>query len=73
MEQKLDEISKKLSVLIALLAKSVPDFIDNKEMIKMLDRYGLSNNEVAAILGMKPSAVSMARLRMKEKNDKAEN
>lgn len=75
MEEKLDVISKKLSILIALMAKSLPEPLDTKEGIKLLDAYDLSNNEVASILGMKPNAVSMARARMKEgtKNGKTEN
>lgn len=64
MEDKLEIISKKLSILIALMVKSLPEGIDTKESIKLFDGYGLSNVEVAAILGMKPSAVSMARSRM---------
>ena len=73
MEEKLDTISKKLSILIALMARSLPEPLDTKEGIKLLDGYDLSNNEVASILGMKPNAVSMARARMKwQKNGKAE-
>ncbi len=73
MEEKLDIISKKLSILIALMARSLPEPLDTKEGIKLLDGYDLSNNEVASILGMKPNAVSMARARMKgQKNGKAE-
>lgn len=73
MEEKLDTISKKLSILIALMTKSLPEPLDAKEGIRLLDSYDLSNNEVASILGMKPNAVSMARTRMKgQKNGKAE-
>lgn len=73
MEEKLDTISKKLSILIALMARSLPEPLDTKEGIKLLDGYDLSNNEVASILGMKPNAVSMARARMKgQKNGKTE-
>ena len=73
MEEKLDIISKKLSILIALMARSLPEPLDTKEGIKLLDGYDLSNNEVASILGMKPNAVSMARARMKgQKNGKTE-
>lgn len=69
MEEKLDTISKKLSILIALMAKSLPEPLDTKEGIKLLDGYDLSNNDVASILGMKPNAVSMARARMKGQKD----
>lgn len=73
MEEKLDIISKKLSILIALMAKCLPEPLDTKEGVRLLDSYDLSNNEVASILGMKPNAVSMARARMKgQKNGKAE-
>lgn len=73
MEEKLDIISKKLSILIALMARSLPEPLNTKEGIKLLDGYDLSNNEVASILGMKPNAVSMARARMKgQKNGKTE-
>lgn len=64
MEDKLDDISKKLSILIALTVRSLPESIDTKESIKLLDSYGLPNAEIASILGMKPNAVSMARTRM---------
>ncbi len=72
MEDKLEIISKKLSILIALTVRSLPDALDTKSSIQLLDSYGLSNVEVAAILGMKPNAVSMARARMNGgKNGKA--
>jgi predicted transcriptional regulator len=64
MENTLETISKKLSILIALTVRSLPEGIDTKESIRLLDSYGLSNGEVASILGMKPNAVSMARIRM---------
>ena len=69
MEGKLEDISKKLSILIALVVRSLPEGLDTKQGIKLLDGYGLSNIEIATILGMKPSAVSMARSRMKGKKD----
>lgn len=69
MESKLEDISKKLSILIALVVRSLPEGLDTKQGIKLLDGYGLSNIEIATILGMKPSAVSMARSRMKGKKD----
>lgn len=73
MESKLEDISKKLSILIALVVRSLPEGLDTKQGIKLLDGYGLSNIEIATILGMKPSAVSMARSRMKgEKDGKTE-
>lgn len=72
MEDKLETISKKLSILIALTVRSLPEGVNTKESIKLLDTYGLSNVEVASILGMKPNAVSMARSRMGGgKNDKS--
>ena len=69
MEGKLEDISTKLSILIALVVRSLPEGLDTKQGIKLLDGYGLSNIEIATILGMKPSAVSMARSRMKGKKD----
>lgn len=69
MESKLEDISKKLSILIALVVRSLPEGLDTKQGIKLLDGYGLSNIEIATILDMKPSAVSMARSRMKGKKD----
>lgn len=69
MESKLEDISKKLSILIALVVRNLPEGLDTKQGIKLLDGYGLSNTEIAVILGMKPSAVSMARSRMKGKKD----
>ncbi len=64
MEDKLEIISKKLSILIALIIRASPESVDTKNSIKLLDSYGLSNVEVSAILGMKSNAVSMARARM---------
>lgn len=69
MEDKLEIISRKLSILIALTVRSLPEGISAKESIGLLDSYGLSNAEVASILGMKPNAVSMARIRMKGGKD----
>lgn len=64
MDDTLEIISKKLSILIALTVRSLPESVDTKQSIKLLNSYGLSNVEMAAILGMKPNAVSMARARM---------
>lgn len=72
MNETLEIISKKLSILISLMVRSLPEGTDTKHAIQLLDSYGLSNVEIATMLGMKPNAVSMARARMNGgKNDKS--
>lgn len=44
MEDKLEIISKKISILIALTVRSLPDTLDTRNSIKLLDSYGLSSS-----------------------------
>lgn len=65
MEGKLDTISKKMSVIIGLLAVDKADSISQKDMIAKLVGAELSNGEIASVLGISPNAVAIAKSRMK--------
>lgn len=64
MEDKLDIISKKMSVIISLLLADKSDNISQKDMIAKLVDAGLANGEIASILGVSPNAVAIAKSRM---------
>jgi len=60
------EISDKLSVLIALM--TLPDSSERKlsENIELLSRLGLSNTEIARILDAKKGTVEVTKSRIKK-------
>ena len=64
--EPLQEISKKLSVLIALqLQKNGDESLQDN--IVRLTRFGLTTGEVAEILGATPGTVSVLKSRIKSK------
>lgn len=58
--KELDELSRKLEVIIILLAGSalVGDNLPLKEQIQVLDNYGLRIPEIAKALNKKPGHIS---------------
>lgn len=57
----LQEVSKKLSVVIALLANPVKPAegkISARDQIALLNRYGLTSSEIASVLNKSPNYVS---------------
>ncbi len=65
MDEKLDTISKKMSVIISMLAMDKADSVSQKDMIAKLIGADLPNGEIAAILGISSNAVAIAKSRMK--------
>lgn len=62
-----DEIEKKLQTLINLQARSlVGDFETQKEKVEFLSDCGLSNLEIAGIIGASPNYVSVAKAKIKK-------
>lgn len=62
----LKQISKKLSILIAISLQGEKDAIEVKENVARLMRFGLTDIEIAEILGTTPGTVSVAKARMKK-------
>jgi hypothetical protein len=54
-----EEISKKLDVLIRLIATTVGADLPTSERAPLLSRAGLDRNSIAAVCGTTPEAVSV--------------
>lgn len=59
----LEQISKKLSVLIALSFKNDTQNLSNSERIIILGRFGLNNQDIADILGTTKGTVEVQKSR----------
>jgi len=66
----LREVSKKLSILIALQLQSEDGVVEVKENVAKLTRFGLTDGEIAEILGTTPGTVSVAKARIKKSKTK---
>lgn len=66
----LREVSKKLSILIALQLQSEEGMVEVKENVAKLTRFGLTDGEIAEILGTTPGTVSVTRARIKKSKTK---
>lgn len=66
----LQEVSKKLSILIALQLQSEDGVVEVKENVIKLTRFGLTDSEIAEILGTTPGTVSVAKARIKKSKTK---
>ncbi len=62
----LQQISKKLSILIALQLQGENMVVEVKENVARLVRFGLTDSEIAEILGTTPGTVSVAKARIKK-------
>ena len=65
----LQQISKKLSILIALQLQSESG-IEVKENVTKLMRFGLTTSEIAEILGTTSGTVQVAKSRIKNSKKK---
>jgi DNA-binding CsgD family transcriptional regulator len=64
--ESLQEISKKLSILIALhLQRDGKESV--QENVSRLSRFGLTTGEIAEILGTTPGTVAVTKSRIKNK------
>ena len=63
----LREISKKLSVLIALQLQGESEMVEVKENVGRLSRFGLTDSEIAEILGISESTSKSQFNRSKKK------
>ena len=66
-QELLETISRKLSVLIALSLSPDLEVKNLSEKISVLTRLGLSNGDIAEILGATRSTVEVLKSRMKKK------
>lgn len=66
----LQQISKKLSILIALQLQGGKDKVEVKENVAKLIPFGLSDSEIAEILGTTAGTVSVAKVRIKKARSK---
>lgn len=66
-QKSLEQISKKLSVLIALNLITSSSKATITESIKILSRFGLSSQEIAEILNTSKGMVDVTRSRIKSK------
>ncbi|MDO8655334.1 MAG: hypothetical protein Q7R48_02850 [bacterium] len=69
-QELFEQISKKLSVLIAL------SFVENladktaEDSIKILGRFGLNNQDIADMLGVKKTTIEVLKSRIKKTSQK---
>jgi len=66
----LQQISKKLSILIALQLQGENRTIEVKENVGRLAKFGLSDSEIAEILNTTSGTVSVAKARLKKAKKK---
>lgn len=66
----LQEVSKKLSILIALQLQSENGTVEVRENVVKLTRFGLTDREIAEILGTTPGTVSVTKARIKKSKTK---
>lgn len=66
----LHQISKKLSILIALALQGEKNAVGVKENVARLVRFGLTDSEIAEILGTTSGTVSVAKVRIKKAKTK---
>ncbi len=60
----LDQVSKKLSVLIALMLMKDVKSLTTADGVKTLVRFGLSNQEIANILGTTKGTIEVVKSRI---------
>lgn len=66
----LQQISKKLSILIALQLQGGKEKVEVKENVVKLAPFGLTDTEIAEILGTTAGTVSVAKARIKKTKTK---
>jgi hypothetical protein len=67
-EDKLEEVSKKLGIIIALLAEERIKELSGDEQIGFLDRLGVDRDIIADLRGITPKSVGEALSRLKAKS-----
>jgi len=63
--EQVSELRRRLDVLIALTLCQLEHRTDPSDIIAVLSRFDIEPREVAAILGMTPNAVRIARHRLR--------
>jgi hypothetical protein len=69
-EKALDELRRRLDILIALTLCELEHRTDPIDVIDVLRRFDIEPREVASILGMTPNAVRVARHRLRRSHSK---
>jgi len=62
--EELTDLRQRLDILIALTLCQLEHRTDPGDVIAILGRFGIQPREIAAILGMTPNAVRIARHRL---------
>ena len=65
-QELLEQVSKKLSILIGLSFKKNIGELTTADGVKMLIRFGLSNQDIADILGTTKATVEVIKSRIKK-------
>lgn len=65
-QELLEQVSKKLSALIALSFMKDVEKMRNADGVKLLVRFGLSNQDIADILGTTKPTVEVLKSRIKK-------
>ncbi|MEE9442717.1 MAG: LuxR C-terminal-related transcriptional regulator [candidate division Zixibacteria bacterium] len=65
-----DEISKKLSVIINLLAIQATNGLEKEKSVSMLKYSGMGNKEIGDVMGISGSAVAAHLSNLKKKSKK---
>ena len=65
-QENLENLSKKLSALLALQFVKEPEKMTAEGGVKLLTRFGLSNQEMADILGTTKPTVEVMKSRIKK-------
>lgn len=63
-DQELAELKQRVDILIALTLCQLEHRTDQSDVIAVLSRFEIQPREIAAILGMTPNAVRVARHRL---------
>lgn len=69
-QELLEQISKKLSAFIALSFMKDVEKMTNADGVEILGRFGLSNQDIADILGTTKPTVEVLKSRIKSKKKK---
>ncbi len=69
-QEILENLSKKLSALLALNFVKEPEKMTSEQGVKLLMRFGLSNQEMADILGTTKGTVEVLKSRISKTSKK---
>lgn len=65
------ELTRRLNILIALTLCQLEHRTEAADVITVLSRFGIEPREIAAVLGITPNAVRVARYRLRRSSAKS--